>query len=142
MGSGILGVSTAAHLGRGGAEVVLVTEAEPAGGASGRSLSWLNSAGARSGPYHLRRLLGIDRYRTRFAADPVLEWLRFDGGLWWTTPDGAERTRARHEHETAATSPTSWTGRMSASGWPGCGRARAAGSRSTTRARAGSPCRT
>ncbi|MET9250633.1 hypothetical protein [Nonomuraea sp. NPDC003709] len=62
-------------------------------------MSWLNSAGARSGPYHLLRLLGIDRYRTRFAADPALEWLRFDGGLWWTTPDGAERTRARHEHE-------------------------------------------
>ncbi|WP_431917117.1 NAD(P)/FAD-dependent oxidoreductase [Nonomuraea jabiensis] len=99
LGGGILGVSTAAHLVRGGVEVVLVTEAELASGASGRSLSWLNSAGARSGPYHLLRLLGIDRYRTLFAADPALEWLRFDGGLWWTTPDGAERTRARHEHE-------------------------------------------
>ncbi|MEU8142411.1 FAD-binding oxidoreductase [Nonomuraea sp. NPDC048901] len=28
-------------------------------------------------------------------------WLRFDGGLWWTTPDGAEATRARHAHEVA-----------------------------------------
>ncbi|MEV0384767.1 FAD-dependent oxidoreductase [Nonomuraea sp. NPDC050643] len=40
LGGGILGVSTAVHLVRGGAEVVLVTEADLAGGASGRSLSW------------------------------------------------------------------------------------------------------
>ncbi|MCA2220937.1 NAD(P)/FAD-dependent oxidoreductase [Nonomuraea aurantiaca] len=101
LGGGILGVSTAVHLVRGGADVVLVTESELAGGASGRSLSWLNSAGVRSGSYHLLRILGIDRYRTLFAADPSRDWLRFDGGLWWTTPDGAEATRARHAHEVA-----------------------------------------
>ncbi|MEV6153350.1 FAD-binding oxidoreductase [Nonomuraea sp. NPDC052129] len=101
LGGGILGVSTAVHLVRGGAEVVLVTESELAGGASGRSLSWLNSAGMRSSSYHLLRLLGIDRYRTLFAADPSRDWLRFDGGLWWTTPGGAEVTRARHAHEVA-----------------------------------------
>ncbi|MEU7739118.1 FAD-binding oxidoreductase [Nonomuraea sp. NPDC049158] len=102
LGGGILGVSTAVHLVRGGAEVVLVTESELAGGASGRSLSWLNSAGIRSGSYHLLRILGIDRYRTLFAADPSRDWLRFDGGLWWTTPDGGEATRARHAHEVAS----------------------------------------
>lgn len=101
LGGGILGVSTAVHLVRGGAEVVLVTESELASGASGRSLSWLNSAGMRSSSYHLLRILGIDRYRTLFAADPGRDWLRFDGGLWWTTPDGAEATRARHAHEVA-----------------------------------------
>ncbi|MBT2233296.1 FAD-binding oxidoreductase [Nonomuraea sp. NEAU-A123] len=101
LGGGILGVSTAVHLVRGGAEVVLVTEAELASGASGRSLSWLNSAGTRPPSYHLLRLIGIDRYRTLFAADPAREWLRFDGGLWWTTPDGSEKTRARHAHEVA-----------------------------------------
>ncbi|WP_433511998.1 NAD(P)/FAD-dependent oxidoreductase [Nonomuraea sp. CA-143628] len=101
LGGGILGVSTAVHLVRGGAEVVLVTESALASGASGRSLSWLNSAGMRSGSYHLLRILGIDRYRTLFAADPGRDWLRFDGGLWWTTPDGAEATRARHAHEVA-----------------------------------------
>jgi glycine/D-amino acid oxidase-like deaminating enzyme len=101
LGGGILGVSTAVHLLRGGADVVLVTEAELASGASGRSLSWLNSAGSRPGSYHLLRLLGIDRYRTLFATDPSREWLRFDGGLWWTTPDDAETARIRHRHEIA-----------------------------------------
>ncbi|NUR94520.1 MAG: FAD-binding oxidoreductase [Kribbellaceae bacterium] len=101
LGGGILGVSTAVHLVRAGAQVVLVTQSELADGASGRSLSWLNSAGVRSTSYHVLRMLGIDRYRTLFAADPHREWLRFDGGVWWTTPDRSDVTRARHEHEVA-----------------------------------------
>jgi glycine/D-amino acid oxidase-like deaminating enzyme len=99
LGGGILGVSTATHLARAGARVVLVTEAELASGASGRSLSWLNSAGDRSAAYHRLRTLGIDRYRTLHAADPTREWLRFDGGLWWTTPDASEAAETRHAHE-------------------------------------------
>ncbi|WP_432546158.1 NAD(P)/FAD-dependent oxidoreductase [Kineococcus sp. SYSU DK004] len=101
LGGGVLGVSTAAHLRRAGADVVLVTEDELASGASGRSLSWLNSAGARSDAYHLLRSVGIDRYRTLFAADPSREWLRFDGGLWWTTPDDEDAPRERHATEVA-----------------------------------------
>ena len=103
LGGGALGVSTATHLRRAGAQVVLVTDEGLASGASGRSLSWLNSAGARPDAYHLLRLLGIDRYRTLFAADPDRGWLRFDGGLWWTDPgpDGADRTRERHADEVA-----------------------------------------
>ncbi|MGQ1795683.1 NAD(P)/FAD-dependent oxidoreductase [Kocuria oceani] len=99
LGGGILGVSTAVHLLRGGASVVLVTEAELASGATGRSLSWLNSAGARSEPYHRLRTLGVDRYRTLFAQDPDREWLRFDGGLFWDVPGRATTTEERHEHE-------------------------------------------
>jgi glycine/D-amino acid oxidase-like deaminating enzyme len=100
LGGGILGVSSAVHLARGGADVVLVTEAGLASGASGRSLSWLNSAGTRSAAYHRLRMAGIDRYRTMFAADPQRDWLRFDGGLRWTTSERAEATRDRHRHET------------------------------------------
>jgi glycine/D-amino acid oxidase-like deaminating enzyme len=76
-----------------------VTEAELASGASGRSLSWLNSAGERSNPYHELRMAGIDRYRTLFAADPSREWLRFDGGLHWAADGSEDATRRRHAYE-------------------------------------------
>lgn len=98
IGGGVIGVSTAVQLLRRGAQVTLITEAELASGASGRSLSWLNSAGERSRPYHELRLAGIDRYRTLFAQDPSREWLQFGGGLSWGAGDG-EATRARHEYE-------------------------------------------
>ena len=45
VGGGVLGVSTATQLVRAGADVVLMTEGELTSNASGRSLSWLNSAG-------------------------------------------------------------------------------------------------
>ncbi|MHA7181553.1 NAD(P)/FAD-dependent oxidoreductase [Arthrobacter sp. MDB2-24] len=101
LGGGILGVSTAVHLLREGASVVLVTEAELASGASGRSLSWLNSAGERTSPYHQLRVCGIDRYRTLFAAGPSRDWLRFDGGLHWADAGSDQDTVARHEYEKA-----------------------------------------
>lgn len=117
LGGGVLGVSSAAHLARGGADVVLVTEAGLASGASGRSLSWLNSAGPRSEAYHRLRMAGIDRYRTMFAADPARDWLRFDGGLRWTTPDRAEATRARHRHEAELGYDSHLVDRAEVSGW-------------------------
>lgn len=99
IGGGILGVSTAVHLLREGAAVVLLTESGLASEASGRSLSWLNSAGKRSTPYHLLRMAGIDRYRTLFAANPSREWLQFGGGLMWNPAGQAADTAARHRHE-------------------------------------------
>ncbi|HAI05862.1 MAG TPA: D-amino-acid oxidase, partial [Pantoea sp.] len=84
LGGGVLGVSTALELAKRGAAVTLVTEAALCSGASGRSLSWLNSAGERSKPYHALRMAGIDRYRTLFARHPTLDWLRFDGGICWS----------------------------------------------------------
>jgi glycine/D-amino acid oxidase-like deaminating enzyme len=98
VGGGVLGVSTATHLRRDGADVVLVTEGQLADGASGRSLAWLNSAGSRSAAYHALRVAGIDRYRTLFAADPSRDWLRFDGGLHWATES---TVAARHRAEVA-----------------------------------------
>jgi glycine/D-amino acid oxidase-like deaminating enzyme len=99
LGGGILGVSTAVHLLRSGASVVLITESDLASGATGRSLSWLNSAGKRSGAYHHLRMAGIDRYRTLFAADPTREWLQFNGGLYWAPAGEAAKAEARHEYE-------------------------------------------
>ncbi|GEO97500.1 NAD(P)/FAD-dependent oxidoreductase [Kocuria turfanensis] len=99
LGGGILGVSTAVHLLREGVTVTLVSESELASGATGRSLSWLNSAGARTDPYHRLRTLGIDRYRTLFAQNPDQDWLRFDGGLFWDSPGQATATEERHQHE-------------------------------------------
>lgn len=101
LGGGVLGVSTAVHLLRGGTSVALVTETELASGATGRSLSWLNSAGARTDPYHRLRTLGVDRYRTLFAQDPGRDWLKFDGGLFWDAPGQATATEDRHNHERA-----------------------------------------
>lgn len=100
LGGGIIGVSTATQLTRQGVQVQLVTDAEPGNGASGRSLSWLNSAGARSKPYHELRMAGIDRYRTLFAEDPAREWLQFDGALFWPPAQDADAARERHAHET------------------------------------------
>lgn len=100
IGGGAIGVSSAVHLLRQGAQVVLITEAELCSGASGRSLSWLNSAGERAREYHALRMAGIDRYRTLFAQHPDLPWLRFDGGLYWAADD-ARGTRARHALESA-----------------------------------------
>ncbi|MGO4533829.1 NAD(P)/FAD-dependent oxidoreductase [Leifsonia sp. 2MCAF36] len=97
IGGGILGVSTATQLVRSGADVTLLTEGELASGASGRSLSWLNTAGLRSPEYHALRQLGIDRYRTLAAREDVSAFLRFDGGLTWA-PEG-ESLAAVIEHE-------------------------------------------
>jgi glycine/D-amino acid oxidase-like deaminating enzyme len=87
IGGGIFGASSALHLARLGAEVTLVTEGKPGDGASGRSLSWLNSSRMRSDEYHRLRTLGIDRYRTLSAQRPGVNWLRFDGGLTWDADD-------------------------------------------------------
>jgi glycine/D-amino acid oxidase-like deaminating enzyme len=99
VGGGILGVSTAQQLARAGTDVVLVTEGELANNASGRSLSWLNSAGVRSESYHRLRMAGIDRYRTLAAQHQVRDWLRFDGGLAWSPAEQADEMQARHRHE-------------------------------------------
>ena len=99
IGGGILGVSTAVHLLREGASVILLTERGLASEATGRSLSWLNSAGERSTPYHQLRVAGVDRYRTLFAADPGRDWLQFGGGLMWNAAGQGAVTEARHAYE-------------------------------------------
>jgi len=83
IGGGVIGVSAAYHLALRGAKVWLVTERTLASGASGRSLSWINSSTKWSEHYHRFRMIGIDRYRTLFARQPTEKWLRFDGGLMW-----------------------------------------------------------
>jgi glycine/D-amino acid oxidase-like deaminating enzyme len=97
VGAGVLGSSTAAHLAEAGVAVTLVTEAGPASGASGRSLSWLNSAALRSPAYHRLRMEGIDRYRALAGALPDAGWLRFDGGLHWTDDAGEVAATAAHQ---------------------------------------------
>ncbi|MBT8162656.1 MULTISPECIES: FAD-binding oxidoreductase [Arthrobacter] len=99
IGGGILGVSTAVHLLREGASVILLTERGLASEATGRSLSWLNSAGERSTAYHQLRIAGIDRYRTLFATDPSREWLQFGGGIMWNAAGERAVTEARHAYE-------------------------------------------
>lgn len=93
IGAGIFGVSTGLQLARRGIRVTILNDGPPANGASGRSLSWLNSARMRSEPYHRLRVAGIDRYRTLAARLPGIDWLRFDGGLTWDA-DGPENAIA------------------------------------------------
>jgi glycine/D-amino acid oxidase-like deaminating enzyme len=101
IGGGVIGVSTAQQLARAGADVILLTDSVLASGASGRSLSWLNSAGMWREPYHRLRMAGIDRYRTLSAHNPGLRWLRFAGGLAWYAEGMGEELRRRHDHEVA-----------------------------------------
>jgi glycine/D-amino acid oxidase-like deaminating enzyme len=101
IGGGVIGVSTAHHLARSGVSAVLVTDGELSSQASGRSLSWLNSAAVRSANYHRLRLAGIDRYRTLFAQQPEAAWLRFDGGLAWESAERAEDLQHQHQHAVA-----------------------------------------
>jgi glycine/D-amino acid oxidase-like deaminating enzyme len=98
VGGGILGVSTAAHLAQRGASVTLLTENVLASGASGRSLSWLNSYGPRTPEYHQLRLAGLDRYRRLAAQTDASAWLRFDGGLTWPAAGEVDGHRAAFEH--------------------------------------------
>lgn len=101
LGGGALGTSIATHLARAGARVTLATAGQLCDGASGRSLSWLNSAGDRSPAYHALRVLGVDRYRTLFATDPTRDWLRFTGGVWWDADETSASARTRHADEVA-----------------------------------------
>jgi len=99
VGAGIFGVSSALHLARLGIPATLVNDGPIANGASGRSLSWLNSSRMRSEAYHRLRMIGIDRYRTLAAKYPKAPWLRFDGGLTWDADDASNEIVAAFAHE-------------------------------------------
>ncbi|MFB4373702.1 FAD-binding oxidoreductase [Agrobacterium sp. CR_3] len=99
IGAGIFGVSTGVQLARRGIQVTILNDGPPANGASGRSLSWLNSARMRSEPYHRLRMAGIDRYRTLASRNPDAEWLRFDGGLTWDADDERNEIDVAYRHE-------------------------------------------
>ena len=86
----MIGVSTAQQLARAGADVILLTESVLTSGASGRSLSWLNSAGIWREPYQRLRTAAIDCYPTLSAHQLGLRWLRFAGGLVWCAAEQSE----------------------------------------------------
>jgi glycine/D-amino acid oxidase-like deaminating enzyme len=107
VGGGVLGTSTAAALARQGARVVLLTEAGLASGASGRSLSWLNSAGPYAPEYHRLRLLGLERYRA-LAGREHPDFLCFAGALSWSAPDDSARSRSAYAHLREIGYPAEW----------------------------------
>ena len=108
IGAGIFGVSTGVQLARRGIRVTILNDGPPANGASGRSLSWLNSARMRSEPYHRLRMAGIDRYRTLAARHPDADWLRFDGGLTWDADDARNEIDAAYRHEVSLAYDARW----------------------------------
>lgn len=99
IGAGIFGVSSAVQLARRGVSVTLLNDGPVANGASGRSLSWLNSSRMRSDAYHRLRMAGIDRYRALAARFGPAEWLSFEGGLTWDADDAANEIDAAFRHE-------------------------------------------
>lgn len=108
IGGGVLGVATAVHLARHGAQVQLVTEDELSSGASGRSLSWLNSWGIRSTAYHDLRMQGMQRYRDLAEGGDADHFLRFEGGLRWVSPENLDDLRKAHEHMQHVGYPSEW----------------------------------
>jgi glycine/D-amino acid oxidase-like deaminating enzyme len=108
IGAGIFGVSTGVQLVRRGIRVTILNDGPPANGASGRSLSWLNSARMRSEPYHRLRMAGIDRYRTLSVRYPDAGWLRFDGGLTWDGDDERNEIAAAYRHEVSLAYDAQW----------------------------------
>ncbi|MFF3906625.1 NAD(P)/FAD-dependent oxidoreductase [Streptomyces sp. NPDC001848] len=121
VGGGVLGAATAAQLARRGADVVLVTDSDLASGASGRSLSWLNSfggPGVRSAAYHDLRMLGLDRYRTFAHRVPSSSaYLRFDGGLTWAPPGAPEPHRSAFAHLRRCGYDAVWLSRDEVADW-------------------------
>ncbi|TIQ42492.1 MAG: FAD-binding oxidoreductase [Mesorhizobium sp.] len=101
IGGGIFGVSTAVHLARLGAATTIVTDGPVAGGASSRSLAWLNSARKRSAAYHRLRVAGLERYHAFAAKHDCGAWLRLDGGLTWDADDAANQIEEIFRHEQA-----------------------------------------
>lgn len=99
IGAGVFGVSTALQLARRGIETIIVNDGPPANGASGRSLSWLNSSRMRSDAYHRLRMAGLDRYRTLANRLPCADWLKFDGGLTWDADNFDNQIEAAYRHE-------------------------------------------
>lgn len=87
IGGGVIGMSCALHLARSGMRTSLFTETTLASGASGRSLSWLNASGPWPDEYYKLRMASIDRYRTLYCKNPGVDWLKFDGGLFWSEKD-------------------------------------------------------
>ncbi|WP_308127936.1 NAD(P)/FAD-dependent oxidoreductase [Modestobacter italicus] len=106
LGGGVLGVSTAAQAAAKGAQVTLVTDGALAGGASGRSLAWLNSAGDFPAEYHRLRMLGLDRYRAFAARPDSAARVALDGGLRW-----GDGVRASFEHQREIGYPAQWLSR-------------------------------
>jgi glycine/D-amino acid oxidase-like deaminating enzyme len=107
VGGGVLGTSAAAQLAARGAQVTLLTEAGLASGASGRSLSWLNSAGPYRDEYYRLRLHGLARYRALAARPGSRAHIRLDGGLRWAP---AEELRAAFERMQGIGYPAEWLG--------------------------------
>lgn len=84
IGGGVLGVSTAAHLMKHqGLDVTLVTEDSCGDGASGRSLSWLNSFLKHSPAYHALRVEGMKKYREFAVTHDTSDYLHYSGGAYW-----------------------------------------------------------
>jgi glycine/D-amino acid oxidase-like deaminating enzyme len=85
-----------------------VTDGSLASGASGRSLSWLNSYGRHSEAYHRLRLLGLDRYRTFSSSVDAGSYLKFNGGLTWAAPGQVQKHRDAFEHMRRIGYPAEW----------------------------------
>lgn len=83
IGAGIVGAGIAWHLARRGAEVAVLEQAAPAGGASGSSFGWINANFTRSPAYFNLRCAAMAEYRALARAGGLDIDLQRLGGLWW-----------------------------------------------------------
>jgi len=84
VGAGILGLSVAAQLARGGARVTVVDSRHPGAGATSTSFAWVNSSQKLPPPYYRLNLEGMAEH-ARLAGERA-PWLRRTGHLWWARP--------------------------------------------------------
>lgn len=94
VGAGIIGASIAYHLGKHGAEVVVLEAGHPGQAASGQNFGWINASFAETDAYyHLRRDAIGDWARLRDEVD-LKDAIKWRGALWWEDQGGAFRDHA------------------------------------------------
>lgn len=103
VGAGIVGASIAYHLARQGQHVIVVEQAHPAAGATGRSFGWISEGVPEGAPdAFLRREIVADWIR--LAQEIPDLWVNWSGALSYgqapatQNPDNRHRYRGRRDY--------------------------------------------
>lgn len=81
VGAGVIGLFCALELARQGAQVTVVDQGQPGGGATAGSFGWINASFAETDAYYELRRKAVEAWATSgFGED---SGLRLTGALWW-----------------------------------------------------------
>jgi len=86
IGSGIIGASTAYHLAKAGAEVIVLEMGEAGGAATRNSWAWINASWGNPEPYFRLRIRSMAEWRRLTSELPALR-INWCGGLIWDLPE-------------------------------------------------------